>query len=69
MRQRNPALGHHFHQITEAELELKIPSSAEDNDLSVKMAAFEKIINAQHISQLVHLLGRQFQHTQRPWRG
>ena len=48
MSQRNAPLGHHFHKIAKAELEPKIPPDAEDNDLPVKMAAFEKIINAQH---------------------
>ena len=48
MRQRNASLGHHLHEISQAELEPEIPAHAENNDLSVEMAAFEKIINAQH---------------------
>ena len=48
MGQRNPAFDHHFHEIAKAELEPEIPAHAEDDDLPVEMAAFEKIINAQH---------------------
>jgi hypothetical protein len=48
MGQRNPAFDHHFHEIAKAELEPKIPSDTEDDDLSVEMAAFEKILNVQH---------------------
>jgi len=36
------------HEIPEAELEPEIPAHTEDNDFPVEMAAFEKIINAQH---------------------
>ena len=48
MGQRNPAFDHHFHEIAKAELEPEIPAHAEDDDLPIEMAAFEKIINAQH---------------------
>ena len=48
MGQINSALGHHLHQISETELKPEIPPDAEDDDLSVEMAAFEKILNVQH---------------------
>ena len=48
MGQGNSALGNYFHEIPETELEPEIPAHAEDDDLPVEMAAFEKIINAQH---------------------
>ena len=48
MGQRNPAFDHHFHEIAKAELEPEIPPDAEDDDFSVEMAAFEKILNVQH---------------------
>jgi hypothetical protein len=48
MGQGNSAFDHHFHEIAKAELEPKIPSDTEDDDLSVEMAAFEKILNVQH---------------------
>src|SRR5271166_5447124 len=48
MSQRYSAFGHHFHEIPKAELEPEIPSDAEDDDLPVEMAAFEKSIYAQH---------------------
>jgi len=42
MGQRNPAFDHHFHEIAKAELEPEIPPDAEDDDLAVEMAAFER---------------------------
>ena len=48
MGQRNPAFDHHFHEIAKAELEPELPPDAEDADLAVEMAAFEKILNVQH---------------------
>jgi hypothetical protein len=50
--QGNSALGHHFHKISKAELEPKIPAHAEDNDLPVELTALENIIHAQHPSSL-----------------
>ena len=52
MGQGNSALRHHFHEISKAELEPQIPADAEDDDLPVKMAALEKISNAQHSGSL-----------------
>jgi len=47
MRHKNPASGDHFRG-----LDSLIPANTADDDLSVQMAALEKIINAQHLSQL-----------------
>ena len=52
MGQGNSALGHHFHEISKAQLEPQIPAHAEDDDLPVEMAALEKIIHAQHLGSL-----------------
>jgi len=52
MGQGNSALRHHFHEISKAELEPQIPADAEDDDFPVKMAALEKISNAQHSGSL-----------------
>jgi len=43
MGERNTPLGHHLYEISKAELEPEIPADAEDNDLPVEMAPFEKI--------------------------
>jgi hypothetical protein len=43
-----PAFAHHLDEISKAELVAQIPAHAQDDDLSVEMAAFEKIINVQH---------------------
>lgn len=42
MSRRYSAFGHHFHEISKAELEPRIPSHAKDDDLTVETAAFEK---------------------------
>ena len=47
------ALGNqHFNEASKTEFEPQIQAHAEDDDLPVEMAAFEKIINAQHPGQL-----------------
>jgi hypothetical protein len=48
MSQRNASLSHHFHEISKAELEPKIPPDAKDDDLPVEMAALEKVIHVRH---------------------
>ena len=50
MGQRNATLGHDFYEISEADLEPQISANAEDDDFTVEMVAFEKIINVQHPS-------------------
>src|SRR5208337_3890761 len=35
-------------EIAKAELEPEIPPDAEDDDIAVEMAAFEKVLNVQH---------------------
>ncbi len=47
MSQCYAPLSHHFHEISKAELEPEIPAYAQDDDLPVEMAAFEKIIHVQ----------------------
>jgi hypothetical protein len=48
VRQGEPAFSHHLDEISKAEFEPQIPTHAEDDDLPVKVASFEKFINAQH---------------------
>ncbi len=48
MGEQNAPLGHHLYEVSKAELEPKTPADAEDDDLPVEMAAFEKIIDVQH---------------------
>jgi hypothetical protein len=45
--QRQAALGHHFHQISEAEFEAQLPAHAQDDDLSIKMPACKQHIHTQ----------------------
>src|SRR4030088_1754494 len=45
--QRQVAFRHHLHQVAVAELETQIPSHAKDDDLPVKVAALEQIIQTQ----------------------
>ena len=40
--QRNFGLGHHFHEISKAELEPEIPAYAEDGDLLVEMGPLKR---------------------------
>lgn len=46
--QRQSVFGHHFHEVSVAELVLQIPAHAENDDFPIEMPAFEKIIDAQH---------------------
>src|SRR5208282_3800547 len=46
MGERNSALGHHFHEISKAQLEPEIPKGTQDDDLAVEMMALEEVINA-----------------------
>ena len=46
VRWRNSAFGHHLDEVAKAEFVPEIPAHAEDDDLSVEMAALEKIIHA-----------------------
>src|SRR5512133_45214 len=51
MRHRQAALGHQLHQVSQAQLESKIPTHAQDNDLAVEVAALEQRL---HAPQLAH---------------
>jgi hypothetical protein len=51
MSQRQAALGHHLHQVTEAQLEPKIPPHAQQDDLTVEVSTREQLFQA---LQLVH---------------
>jgi len=39
-------LGHHFREISKAQLEPEIPAETQDDDLEVEVMAFEEVINA-----------------------
>src|SRR5271157_1062900 len=47
VRQRQATLRHHFHQVAVAQFEAQIPSHAQDDDLPVKVAALEQLIQTQ----------------------
>src|SRR5271156_2127603 len=49
MCQRQAALGHHLHQVSQAELEAKIPAHAQDDDLAVKVATLEQLLDAHQL--------------------
>src|SRR5882757_9125860 len=51
MCQRKPAFGHHLHQVSQAQLESKIPAHAQDDDLAVEVASLEQLF---HTHQLAH---------------
>ncbi|WP_409455290.1 hypothetical protein [Methylosinus sp. H3A] len=44
MGNRQAALRHHFHEVSEAELVSQIPAHTENDDFAVEMASFEKIV-------------------------
>src|SRR5258708_11520719 len=51
MRHRQAALGHHLHQVSQAQLESKIPAHAQDDDFAVEVATLEQLL---HALQLAH---------------
>jgi hypothetical protein len=65
MRERKSTLGHHFYEVSKAELEPQIPAHAENDDLPVEMTALEKIIS---IIQLADRLSDAFCRVRRAWR-
>src|SRR5260221_425276 len=46
MRHRQAALGHHLHQVSQAQLESKIPAHAQDDDFAVEVATLEQLLQA-----------------------
>src|SRR5580700_3280189 len=47
---RQAAFRHHLHQVPEAELEAQVPPHAQDNDLTIKVATLEQLIQSQELS-------------------
>jgi hypothetical protein len=47
VRQREATLRHHFHQVAVTEFETQVPPHAQDDDLAVKVAALEQLIQTQ----------------------
>src|SRR5271170_6421965 len=48
-----PATGrvrHHLHQVAQAQLEAKIPAHAQDDDLAVKVATLEQLLDAHQLA-------------------
>src|SRR5580698_11346751 len=43
---RQAALGHHLHQIPEAELEAQVPPHAQDDDLAIKVPTIKQLVHA-----------------------
>src|SRR6202040_2275685 len=50
MGQRQAALGHHLHQVSQAQLEAKIPAHAQDDYLAVKVATLEQLLDAHQLA-------------------
>ena len=51
MRQGQAALGHHFNEVSKAELVTAMSAHAEDDNSTVKMASVEQSVN---VFQLAH---------------
>jgi hypothetical protein len=45
MRHRQAALGDHLHQVSQTQLETKIPAHAQDDDPPVELAALEQLLD------------------------
>src|SRR5580700_6282973 len=50
MCQRQAAFSHHLHQVSQAQLEAKIPAHAQDDDLAVKVATLEQLLDAHQLA-------------------
>ena len=50
MCQRQAAFGHHLNQVSQAQLEAKIPAHAQDDDLAVKVATLEQLLDAHQLA-------------------
>ena len=50
MCQRQAAFGHHLHQVSQAQLEAKISAHAQDDDLAVKVATLEQLLDAHQLA-------------------
>src|SRR5580698_10055559 len=50
MGQRQAAFGHHLHQVSQAQLEAKIPAHAQDDDLAVEVATLEQLLDAHQLA-------------------
>src|SRR5271156_3472324 len=44
------AFGHHLHQVSQAQLEAKIPAHAQDDDLAVEVATLEQLLDAHQLA-------------------
>ncbi|GAB7541596.1 hypothetical protein CS8_012590 [Cupriavidus sp. 8B] len=51
MRNRQAALGHHFNEVSKAEVVVQVPTHAQDDDLSVEVAAAKQRVD---VSKLIH---------------
>ena len=50
MCQRQAAFGHHLHQVSQAQLEAKIPAHAQDDDLAAEVATLEQLLDAHQLA-------------------
>lgn len=48
VRQSDASFSHHLDEIPEAQLKSEIPTNTDNNDLLIKMAALEELVDAQH---------------------
>src|SRR5205807_10082241 len=45
MSHRQAALGHHLHQVSQAQLKSKIPAHAQDDDVAVEVTTLEQLLD------------------------
>jgi hypothetical protein len=45
VRERQPALGHYFNEVSKAELVTQIPTHTQDDDFAVKVTAVEQPVD------------------------
>lgn len=46
VRQRQTALGHHFSEVSEAELVTQVPTHAKDDNFALEVAPVERFVDA-----------------------
>ena len=58
MRDGNPAVCHHDHQIPQAQFEARVPAHAQNDDLSVEVPSFEEIFDRDEPLHLIIIARR-----------
>src|SRR5271165_6749556 len=63
---RQAALGHHLHQVPEAELEAQVPPHAQHDDLTIEVATLEQFVQTREPSHLTAFNASGFRKIGRP---